>query len=404
MKKPNFAKTACMTFAIVIGVALATASQAQTFTTVFNFDVTDGSDPSGSLVQGASGNLYGVTKSGGVNSEGTFFEIAPAGVLTTLYNFCSQPSCTDGQNGIGLILGADGNFYGTTGGGGVNGNFGTIFKMTPTGTITTLHSFDYGDGSDPNGSLVQAHDGVFYGVTHFGGTGASCNRSDGCGTIFAITPTGRFNNLYNFCSQANCTDGDLPESGLLQASDGNLYGTTNGGGTNSFGLGTAYKITPAGKFSSLYSFCSLTNCDDGEFPDGGLVEASNGLLYGTTNGGGTHSAGTVFAMTPGGVVTTIHNFCSAPNCNDGSQPAATLIQGTNGNLFGTTVSGGAPGYGVAFELSPAGRVTTLQIFDDTNGGELYSGMVQATSGIIYGTTTTGGANGGGTIYSVSLAP
>jgi uncharacterized repeat protein (TIGR03803 family) len=400
MNKLRFTKMMTLLFCSLVAIA----APAQTFNTLFSFNGSDGSAVSSNLVQGTDGNLYGLAIGGGANNLGTFFQITPGGVMTTLYNFCSQPNCTDGENPTGLLLATDGNFYGTTGGGGAFGNFGTVFKITISGTLTTLHSFNIGDGQYPNVGLIQAKNGNFYGITHFGGSTAACPVSGGCGTVFAITPAGNFKTLHSFCALTNCTDGKLPISGLVQASNGNFYGTTEGGGSNSFGYGSAFQITPFGKFTTIYNFCAQTNCNDGEFPFSGLVQASNGLLYGTTNNGGTHSGGTVFAMSLTGKLTTIHNFCSANNCNDGSEPAATLIQGTNGNLFGTTVSGGANSYGVAYEITPAGRVTTLQVFNYTNGGEPYAGMVQASDGTLYGGTNVGGANGGGTVYSVSLGP
>ncbi|HEV3308050.1 MAG TPA: choice-of-anchor tandem repeat GloVer-containing protein [Candidatus Sulfotelmatobacter sp.] len=390
--------------AFVFFAATAIALPAQTFTTLLNFDSTNGSRPDyGSLVQGADGNLYGTTSSGGTNGEGTVFEITPSGTLTTLYNFCSLASCADGSNPtFGLVLATNGNFYGTTSVGGAN-NFGTVFEITSAGALTTLHSFTYGDGWLPT-QLIQAANGNFYGTTERGGTGANCTRNNGCGTVFAMTPTGLLDTLYNFCTQTNCTDGAAPFSGLVQARNGKLYGTTSTGGNSapSF-FGTVFSITPTGAFTTLYNFCSLSNCTDGEFPQGGLVQGSNGLLYGTTKNGSTHAAGTVFSISAAGVLTVLHIFCSQATCNDGAAPTSTLVQGSNGNFFGTTSGGGPQGIGNVFEMSPAGRVVPLHVFDYTDGEFAYGGLVQATGGTLYGTTFQAGANGYGTIFSLSLA-
>lgn len=246
-----------------------------TFATLFNFDYTNGDGPTGVLVQGTDGNFYSTTDLGGANGNGTVFKITPAGTLTTLHNF-------DGTDGsvvfAGLVLATDGNFYGTAEFGGTSNvcgpGCGTVFKITPTGTLTTLHDFKGTDGSYP-GPLIQGADGNFYGIT--GGGGAN-----GDGTVFKLTHSGTLTTLYSFCAQSGCTDGSGPNSpmALVQGSDGNFYGTTFSGGTNN--AGTVFKITPSGTLTTLYSFCSQTNCADGEAPYAGLVQATHGNFYGTT--------------------------------------------------------------------------------------------------------------------------
>src|ERR1019366_5319534 len=219
-------------------------------------------------------------------------------------------------------------------------------------TLTTIHRFcsqsGCPDGAGPYAGLVQATNGGLYGTTSGGGT-------DSAGTIFKITPGGTLTTLYSFCPQTNCTDGAAPFAGLVQAANGDLYGTTSGGGTANGGAGTVFKITPSGTLTTLYSFCSQSGCMGGFFPRAGLVQAANGDLYGTTWFGGTNSQGTVFKITPAGTLTTLYNFCSQTNCTDGDQPFAGLVQAANGDLYGTTYGGGANGgIGTVFKITPGG--------------------------------------------------
>src|SRR6202521_3634157 len=330
-----------------------TTNRAQTFTTLHSFDYTDGAYTGAALVQATNGNLYGTTGSGGANGDGTVFKITPSGTLTTLYNFCSQKGCTDsGPNAAGLVQATNGNFYGATLSGGAT-NSGTVFKITPSGTLTTLYSFcsqsGCTDGTYPSGGLVQATDGNFYGTTYGGGAGA--NNS---GTLFKITPSGTLTTLYSFCSQSNCTDGSVPNGELIQATNGNLYGTTRGAGSNN--SGTVFKVTPSGTLTTLYSFCPQSGCTDGATPNGGLVQATDGNLYGTTSNGGTLGAGTVFQITPTGALTTVHTFCAMQaGCPDGANPQGALVQDTNGTFYGTTSAGGVSppynAYGTVYSLS-----------------------------------------------------
>jgi uncharacterized repeat protein (TIGR03803 family) len=201
----------------------------------------------------------------------------------------------------------------------------------PAQTFTTLHSFDGTDGAGPAG-LVQGTSGDLYGTTGAGGAGANAD-----GTIFKITPSGRLTTLYTFCSQGGCTNGYSPLAGLAQARNGDFYGSTDYGGTH--GPGTIFKITPSGTLTTLYSFCAQSGCPDGGYPIGGLVQATNGNLYGTTSGGG--AGGTIFKITPSSTLTTLYNFCSQSGCTDGDFPVAGLVQATNGDLYGTTEWGGA---------------------------------------------------------------
>jgi uncharacterized repeat protein (TIGR03803 family) len=348
---------------------------AQTLTTLHSFDVTDGANPYAGLIQATDGNLYGTTWVGGAGANGgTVFKITPSGTLTVLYSFCSQTSCTDGMAPYaGLVQATDGNFYGTTTYGGANGD-GTVFRITPSGTLTTLYSFcsqsNCTDGRGPEASLIHADDGNLYGTTTGGGTNTTDCGVLGCGTVFKITLGGTLTTLYSFCSKGACADGEFPQGGLVQATDGHLYGTTYNGGVNGMN-GTVFEITTSGALTTLYSFCALSSCTDGKLPEAALVQAADGNLYGTTYQGGTNTAGcggsgcgTVFKITTSGTLTTLYNFCSQSNCTDGGEPAAGLVQAADGNLYGTTYQEGL-GYdtnGTIFKITTAGMLTTLYTF------------------------------------------
>ncbi|MGA2076792.1 MAG: choice-of-anchor tandem repeat GloVer-containing protein [Terriglobia bacterium] len=429
MDKHNWGKRAYILFLLCAITAIRLP--AQTLTTLHSFDLTDGAIPYGGLVQGSDGSFYGTTSTGGANTIcesgagcGTVFKITSTGTLTTLYSFCSQTNCTDGNSPIaGLVQGSDGNFYGTTVGGGAYSD-GTVFKITPSGTLTTLHSFTGSafppvDGAVPEAGLVQGSDGNFYGTARNGGSGG-----DNGGTVFKITPDGTLTTLYSFCSQSNCTDGLYPYAGLVQGTDGNFYGTTNIGGANNVpvGNGTVFKITPSGALTTLYSFCSQSGCTDGNGPSAGsLVQATDGNFYGTTGGGGATDNGgngTVFKITPSGTLTTLYSFCSQSNCTDGALPTG-LVQATDGNFYGTTYCGGAnagsldcssPGAGTVFKITPSGALTTLYSFCSqsgcTDGVTPYAGLVQGSDGNFYGTTNASGgeynfSSGYGTVFKLT---
>ena len=266
----------------------------------------------------------------------------------------------------------------------------TTAIASPAQTFTTL-IFDFSDGSLPYAGLIQATDGNLYGTTFQGGT-------NGGGTAFKISPSGTLKTLYNFCSLSGCADGNALSGGLVQVGNGNLYGTTQQGGPNN-GSGTVFKITLSGTLTTLHNF----DTTDGRYPYAGLVQASNGDLYGTTQGGGTNNEGTVFKITPGGTLTSLHSFCSQTGCPDGSSPYAGLVQATDGNLYGTTVLGGAGGEGTVFKITPSGTLTTLLSFAGTDGAQPYAGLIQATDGNLYGTTKFGGANNDGTIFKITLS-
>jgi trimeric autotransporter adhesin len=353
---------------------------AQVESTLYSFTAgTDGQFPRAGLIQGADGNFYGTTYQGGTNSNGTVFKITSAGVETVLYSF------TAGTDGVypraGLIQGTDGNFYGTTSAGGASG-YGTVFKLTPAGAETVLYSFTGGtDGGFPYAGLIQGADGNFYGTTYQGGT-------NGNGTVFKLTPAGAETVLYSF---AGGTDGQYPQAGLIQGTDGNFYGTTLNGGTNA--VGTVFKLTPAGAETVLYSFAGGT---DGGNPFAGLILGADGNFYGTTFNGGQYGDGTVFKITSAGAETVLWSFGSS---NDAMTPYAGLIQGADGNFYGTTLNGGTVNAGAVFKITPAGAETVVYSFTaGTDGANPYAGLIQGTDGSFYGTTNQTGANGDGTVF------
>jgi uncharacterized repeat protein (TIGR03803 family) len=400
--KLDLGKRTCAVF--VLCAAPAIVLPAQTFTTLSSFDGTNGAWPGAPLAQATNGRLYGTTQEGGAHNDGTVFEISPGGTLKTVYSFfCSLNGCADGaMPSAGLVQAINGGFYGTTAAAAGSG-YGTIFKVTASGALTTLYTFcsqsDCPDGAAPYAGLVQAANGYLYGTTEYGG-GTNSN-----GTVFRISPSGALTKLYSFCTQSGCADGGEPEGTLVQAFNGDLYGTTAiGGGQNG---GTVFKITPGGTLTTLYSFCSQTGCADGENPYAGLVQGSDGYLYGTTLDGGPNAgftgkgAGTVFKITPRGTLTTLYNFCSQAGCTDGELPSAGLIQATDANLYGTTELGGN-GAGTIFKITPTGTLTTLHSFDGTDGSQPVAGVFQATNGDFYGTTYYGGANNAGTVFSLAV--
>ena len=423
MSQLNWWKTACAV--CVLCAVTAIALTAQTLTTLHTFDGTDGEIPYTALVQAANGNLYGTTEVGGARGLGTAFEITPSGTFTLLYSFCSQSDCTDGSNPSALVQASNGDFYGTTAYGGASDNCesahngcGTIFKITPSGTLTTLYSFclqiGCADGEYPSAGLVQATDGNLYGTTYAGGAKLY-------GTVFRVSPSGMLTTLYSFCSETGCRDGRTPLGGLTEATNGDFYGTTQYGGADSscldsnHGCGTIFRISPSGTLTSLYSFCSRSNCVDGGLPEGALLQATNGNFYGTTFGGGANgNDGTVFKISPTGTLTTLYSFCSQSNCTDGLWPNAALVQGTDGNFYGTTTFGGvvsgfchslATGCGTLFKIIPNGALTTLYAFCSQSGCRDGSGpgaaLVQDTDGGFYGTTEGGGTEYG-TVFSLSV--
>jgi uncharacterized repeat protein (TIGR03803 family) len=364
---------------LLVCISNATAS-APKFTTLVNFDNSNGANPVyPTMVQGTDGNFYGTTIGGGVNSAGTVFKMTPAGSVTILYSFCSLANCADGSGPYGgLVRASNGNFYGTTYSGGAS-SWGTVFVITPTGVLTTLHSFNGTDGGQPLSSLVASSSGQLYGTTNIGGP-------DGYGTLFTISLNNTFTTLHTF----DGADGNNPTGALVQGTDGNFYGTTEF---------TVFRITPGGVLTTLHTF----DITDGRNPYGALIQAKDGNFYGTTYDGGADNScdngcGTVFSITLQGSLTTLYNFDST----GGYYPIAGLWQGTDGNFYGTTYAGGPTDWGTVYELTLKGVYRTLHSFDLTDGGQPYGAVVQGTNGILYGTATEGGADSLGTVFSIGI--
>ena len=332
---------------------------------------------------------------------GTLFRVTTAGTLTLLYTFCSKANCADGFNPVGnLVQGANGNFYGVTQLGGGNTSVcsegcGTFFEITPAGQLTTLHSFcsqtNCSDGGQPIGGLMVAANGVFYGTTEGGGA------TNG-GTVFSITSGGAFTTLYNFCAQTSCTDGSFPAAAMVQATNGKLYGSTDFGGT--YNRGTIFSISTAGSFASVHTFNRGINPSPNP-----LIQGADGNLYGTTAQGGTYRDGTVFRLTPAGTLTYLHSFCTESGCVDGELPYVGLAQGNDGNFYGTTSGGGRIYYaGTVFEITPTRSFSTLYSFCAQTAcldGSAAMGLMQATNGNFYGVTKDGGSDNAGTVFELS---
>jgi uncharacterized protein (TIGR03437 family) len=289
-----------------------------------------------------------------------------------------------------IIRATDGNFYGTTLAGGANGQ-GVVFKATPSGAVTTLYSFcalpNCADGQDVHAGLVQGSDGNFYGVTVAGGVNSQPEGVDSPGTVFKITPGGALTTLHSFA--LNGLEGYAPMATLIQATDGNFYGTTAFGGGNVatyLTSGTVFKISPSGSFSVIYNFCAQAKCADGAFPIAALLQGADGNFYGTTTEGGANGDGTIFKLTPGGALTVLHSFGGA----DGSIPEGPVVQSADGSLWGTTnaggPNGGVRGDGTLFKLAPDGTLTTLYFFGITSkdGAAPRAGLLLANDGNYYG--------------------
>jgi uncharacterized repeat protein (TIGR03803 family) len=337
----------------------------------------DGADPYHTLIQGSDGDFYGTTLAGGTSNAGTIFKITPSGSESVFYSFASIPYS-------GLVQSSDGNVYGTTATGGTSGR-GTVFKITPSGIESVLYSFPAGS-SDPYTGLIQGSDGNLYGTTGAGGA------SDD-GTVFRITASGIETVLHAFPKTGS--DGETPYAGLIQGSDGNFYGTTYFCGANN--LGAVFKVTPSGTETVLYSFAGGS---DGEHPYAGVIQGNDGNFYGTTYQGGTSGYGTVFKITPSGTEAVLYTFAGG---SDGANPEAGLIQGSDGNFYGNTFQGGASGFGTVFKIGPSGTETILHSFaGSSDGANPSANLLQGSDGNLYGSTDAGGTGGFGTFFKVAL--
>jgi uncharacterized repeat protein (TIGR03803 family) len=375
------------------------AAQAQIFTPLADFSSATGGGPGAPPIQGLDGKLYGTAGSSGPKGRGTLYSATTSGTLSDIFTFCKVSTCPTGAGPyLSLLQTSDGSFFGFTLGPLVTTENGNIFKLSPGGGARNLHTFCPSvctDGQSPRGNLIQARNGYLYGTTNAGGTGAA-----NPGTIFKLTTGGTLTTVYNFCQLANCADGENPlgYGSLIQASDGNLYGATRNGGAH--GNGTIYQLSLTGTLKTIYKFCKSGGCTDGAHPVG-LVQGLDGDFYGVTTSGGANGYGEVFKMTSHGGITVLHSFCSQTNCTDGSGPTGLLL-GSDGNFYGATANIGSNGAvpNNIYQIKPAGAFTVLYSTDlNTETGVL--SLMQATDGNFYGTYSIGGASNLGTFFKLS---
>jgi len=366
---------------------------AGTVSVLHAFNSQEGYAPYGSLIQANDGNFYGMTTGGGDHGYGTVFKITPSGKLTVLKSMGDNTGIGRSPHGS-LIEASDGNLYGMARNGGTTDSLGTVFKITKSGTLTVLHAFEgnltgTGDGSQPWGSLIEASDGKFYGMTAAGG-------ANDIGTVFKITKSGTLTVLHAFEGNLTGTgDGSGPNGSLIEAGDGNLYGMTAAGGAND--IGTVFKITKSGTLTVLHAFeGNFTGTGDGSQPWGSLIEASDGNLYGMTNLGGKLERGTVFKITKSGSLTVLHAF----DGTDGMHPYGSLIEASDGNLYGITFDGGgtSDNLGAVFKITKSGTLTVLHAFEGNrhgtgDGAYPFGSLIEASDGNLYGMTSNVGIAG-----------
>ncbi len=361
----------------LIAMCAPTPTYAQNFSVLYQIVSGGPTEPAGRIAQGRDGSLYITSSEGGTYARGAVFKVTAEGRAQVLYNFCSQSNCADGSDPDGgLILRADGHFLGVTSTGGAH-NWGTIFDITQTGSLTTIYNFTGGtDGGAPLDPPILGPDGSFYGVA------AGLGLPSGCGTIYRIT-NGVFALLHDFGGPNGCQ----PDA-LVLGTDGNFYGTTESGGTA--GGGVFYRVTYRPGKATLVTVLYNFGAETFDSPHGPLVEGSDGNFYGTAFASG--GAGVVFKITPSGVPTVLYNMSPT----DGTSPLTSVIQATDGNFYGATGMGGSSpfcngsGCGTLFQVTPAGGFSVLHSFDVTTGAYPYTPF-QNTNGFLYGVTDEGGA-------------
>ncbi len=381
---------------IAVALLFAVAASAQTYTVLHTYPIGSGAYSGIGfpqvMSQGRDGNLYSTIQNDGTKNVGTVYSMTAAGTLSTVYSFCALTSCADGSYPWGgVTLGFDGNFYGTTQGGGTHGA-GTVFKVTPTGTLTTLWNFANGtDDSAPTYTTVQGQDGNMYGVSEEQYAGQN-------GAFFKVSAAGVFKALKDF-AYINGSNPNLP----TQGTDGNFYGTAQGGGDPTCKCGVIYKATPTGAITVLHTFKGYPT--DGYRPLGILVQGTDGNFYGTTyKGGTTFGNGTVFKITPAGVYTLLYSFNYGNGNFDAQLPAAGLTLGTDGNFYGVASAGGTKNAGAIFKITPAGAETVLYSFCSVTCNDGFGAatpLVLHTDGKFYG-NTNGNSLGGSVFYSFDV--
>ena len=373
--------------AVIFSLALSAQAQTVDFFAVFNGG--NGWGPS-TVIQATDGNFYGTTSSGAFGF-GNVFRVTPAGEITSIYSFCSQPNCADGAvPKTAPVLGSDGNLYGVTYAGGSDlGNasgWGTLYRLTLDGQITILHTFCTSpciDGANPIG-ITLASDGNFYGTTSEGGEFT-------WGTLFKISPTGEFTLLHAFCSLANCTDGRQPFSPPIQSSNGSFYGTACCGGSLQE-AGVLYEMTLAGQYSVLHDFpCNDFFCPLGSVPES-IVQDANGNLFGVD--GPDNNGAAILEITAAHQYIVLHKF---PPVGAESYAPTRLTLANDGNFYDCT--SGIDGYATLFEMTPEGAYTTL--FTGEDGYSPYGPLFQGTDGNLYGPAGNFNTGNHGVIYRLS---
>jgi uncharacterized repeat protein (TIGR03803 family) len=393
----------------------------------------DGNYPSANLVFDVSGNLYGTTLQGGAFGYGTVFKLTPNAsrwTETAIYSFCRLQGCEDGSSPYStLVVDAAGNLYGTALNGGIYGGAttgGVVFELTPqldgTWAETVLHSFGNGaDGIHPQAGLVFDKAGNLYGTTTGGGA-ASASCTEGCGTVFELSPGSNAQwtekVLYSFCSQGGCVDGDDPEGGVILDATGNLFGTTVYGGTPNRD-GTVFELSPGanGQWVDTVLYTFQGGSVDGANPNAGVAQDNLGNLYGTTQYGYAYPTaginnGTVFKLAHGSggqwTESVLYGFCSQPLCADGAQPLGGVVLDKAGNVYGATFGGGSNEvWGTVFALTPNAANTLwneVVLFSFKQGPEGFNphlGVISDSAGNLYGTAYQGGAGEYGTVVEVT---
>ncbi len=366
--------------AFVLMVMLVSVGSAQVFTTLFDFNGTDGANPTWViLAQGRDGQLYGTTSGGGTNNFGNVFRVDTNGNESVLYNF----DATHGKYPAGgLTLASDGYFYGTTQAGGTF-NAGVLFKISASGNLTVLYNFAGSSDCFPDGPPMEALDGNMYGTTQGNGSGYG-------GEVYKFTRSGVFTVIYDFTN----TGASVPISPVIRASDGTLYGTASEGGRNGYGM--IFKMTTSGAMTREFSLAVKIS---GGYPQWPLIQASDGNFYGVTDG--SYLGGDVFQITQNGTFSVLYH----QQIGSGSNLTITnsgVVQATDGNLYGLALGGGASGYGGVYQLTLDGGYS--DVYDFSTFEEPRSAMMQHTNGKLYGTMYRAATNGSVYSFDMGLGP